>query len=104
MAGDADDHDGEGIGKALQKYLVLRQVRKVLQPNKASEHALLVHVGVGQTGDDADEHGDDDEAQEKDQTGQHEQVSRNVLTPLESLAHLALRLFRQIRHSSLSYT
>ena len=72
---DADDDDNKGVFQRLKEGLIPEQPGKVGEADEAAEHVGVVHIGVGQAGDDADDHGDDHKAEEEDQAGQQEQIA-----------------------------
>ena len=92
---DADDDDDKGVFQRLKEGLVLKQPGKVGEADEIAEHARVVHIGVGQAGDDADDHGNDHKAEEENQAGQQEQIAGDVFPPLEGAAHGTGGLFCQ---------
>ena len=73
---------------ASRKVSSFHRSMKFFQP-------LGVHVGVRQTVDDTDHHGDDDEADKENQAWQQKQIAGNGLTPHQRPAHCGLRLLGQ---------
>ena len=76
----ADYNDDKGIFQRLKEGFILPKIYKICKTDEV--YRAVTHIGVGETVEDADKHGDDDKTHKENEAGQHEQVAVDILPPL----------------------